>query len=74
MEYSPEHQADQEWPRNLVRALQERLNDIGLDPGPADGIYGPRTAAAIREFQASDGLVPDGRISEHLLQHVGISQ
>lgn len=72
--FSANYEADHEWPRNLVRALQERLSELGTDPGPADGIYGPRTAAAIRQIQASEGLEPDGRISEHLLQNVGISQ
>jgi murein L,D-transpeptidase YcbB/YkuD len=72
--YSPAHEADQAWPRNLVRALQARLGELGLDPGPADGVYGPRTAAAIKEFQASRGLPPDGRIGDDLLRQAGISQ
>lgn len=74
MGYSPAGEADQAWPRNLVRALQARLDELGLDPGPADGLYGPRTADAIRQFQASRGLPPDGRIGDDLLRQVGISQ
>ena len=30
-----------------VRALQVRLRRAGLRPGPVDGLYGPRTAAAV---------------------------
>ena len=55
------------WPTNepaLSReqriALQERLARRGYDVGTADGIIGPRTVAAIKEFQKSVGLPVDG--------------
>ncbi|MCK5445136.1 MAG: peptidoglycan-binding protein, partial [Rhodospirillaceae bacterium] len=40
--------------------LQQRLIDAGFDPGPPDGIIGSQTRLAIREFQKSVGLIPDG--------------
>ncbi len=40
--------------------LQRRLNELGYNPGPVDGIFGPRTEAAVRAFQRDAGLVPDG--------------
>lgn len=43
-----------------VQALQERLLELGYDPGRPDGIYGPRTAAAVARFQRETGLRPDG--------------
>jgi N-acetylmuramoyl-L-alanine amidase len=43
-----------------VRALQERLLEIGYDPGRADAVYGARTARAVAQFQREVGLVPDG--------------
>ena len=45
-----------------VRILQERLIEAGYDLGKsgADGIFGPITEAAIKEFQESAGLVVDG--------------
>jgi N-acetylmuramoyl-L-alanine amidase len=43
-----------------VRALQERLLEMGYDLGRADGIFGRRTAAALASFQREVGLVPDG--------------
>lgn len=43
-----------------VRALQERLLEMGYDVGRADGIYGPRTARAVAQFQREVGLPPDG--------------
>lgn len=43
-----------------VRALQVRLKTLGYEPGPADGIMGRRTLAAIKAFQTASGLIPDG--------------
>jgi len=34
-----------------VTALQNRLNELGLSSGKADGIYGEKTAAAVQEAQ-----------------------
>ena len=41
-------------------SIQERLSLRGFDVGTADGIIGPRTVDAIKEFQKSQGLTPDG--------------
>jgi len=30
-----------------IKDIQQRLKDIGFDPGPIDGLWGPRTANAI---------------------------
>lgn len=43
-----------------VRDLQERLNLLGFDSGRVDGIFGPDTVAALREFQANVGIHDDG--------------
>lgn len=43
-----------------VRELQRRLNRLGFDAGYVDGILGPETAEAIREFQLNVGLEVDG--------------
>lgn len=40
-----------------VRQLQTRLQESGFDPGGIDGDYGPKTAAAVRSFQLSKGLL-----------------
>ncbi|MGI8686657.1 MAG: peptidoglycan-binding protein [Acidimicrobiales bacterium] len=39
-----------------VRQAQEMLRAAGFDPGPIDGVFGPRTEAAVTEFQSSRGL------------------
>jgi peptidoglycan hydrolase-like protein with peptidoglycan-binding domain len=54
----------------LVRAIQEELAARGLYDGPADGLAGPKTAAAIRFFQDGGGLLVDGQPSEELLEQL----
>ena len=43
-----------------VTALQQALTRLGVASLTADGIFGPRTDAAVRAFQSSAGLVADG--------------
>jgi N-acetylmuramoyl-L-alanine amidase len=43
-----------------VVALQVRLSALGFDPGRPDGIFGPDTEVALREFQRSAGIASDG--------------
>jgi N-acetylmuramoyl-L-alanine amidase len=43
-----------------VLELQHRLNRLGFDAGPEDGIFGPLARAAVEEFQRNVGLDVDG--------------
>src|SRR5205823_15029119 len=43
-----------------VVQLQERLLEMGYDPGRTDGIYGRQTARTVAQFQREVGLAPDG--------------
>lgn len=43
-----------------VRAIQLELTKAGYAPGIADGVWGPKTTAAAKEFQSEEGLVADG--------------
>lgn len=54
----------------VVKRIQSGLRDQGYEPGPVDGLMGPRTAAAIRRYQRDNGLLTDGRASVELAQHV----
>jgi TonB family protein len=52
----------------LTRQVQERLHHAGLNPGPADGIPGPQTIAALQQFQKAQGLPVTG-VLDHTTQH-----
>jgi lytic murein transglycosylase len=67
----------QEWPRYervLSRGerleLQQLLTRHGFDVGEPDGHLGPKTRAAIRDFQAKIGRVPDGFASSGILDRL----
>ena len=44
-----------------IAALQSRLTEMGFDCGRVDGIYGPRTEIAVKDFQKSVGATIDGK-------------
>jgi hypothetical protein len=57
---------------NVVRQIQQALSQKGQDPGPIDGDYGPRTAAAVSAFQAANGLVADGEVGPKTARALGV--
>jgi peptidoglycan hydrolase-like protein with peptidoglycan-binding domain len=59
-------------PRERVRRVQERLAAAGFDPGPADGIVGARTRAALRAFQEARNLAPTGEPNGPTLTELGV--
>ena len=67
----------QSWPRD-ERALtiteryelQQLLARRGFDIGEPDGLLGPRTRIAIRNFQVATGQVPDGFASSRVLDRL----
>lgn len=50
-----------------MRDAQQMLIDLGLLDGVADGIYGPRTALALKTFQQRNGLVASGELNDATL-------
>ena len=65
------------WPRDLqaftrsqMLALQTALNNRGFDSGMPDGVMGPATRRAIRQYQRSLGLLEDGYPTLDLLQNL----
>jgi peptidoglycan hydrolase-like protein with peptidoglycan-binding domain len=50
--------------------LQQRLAGRGFDIGEPNGRLGAKTRAAVRDFQARNGLVPDGFASAAILERL----
>ena len=51
-----------------VEAAQQRLIELGYLRGKADGVFGERSRAAVRLFQAMNGVEATGRIDEATTQ------
>jgi peptidoglycan hydrolase-like protein with peptidoglycan-binding domain len=54
-------------PNMLVREVQAELVRRGLYDGPADGLFGPKTEAAILDYEIGAGLKPTGHPNPQLL-------
>lgn len=51
-----------------VAQLQKALQDAGFPPGPIDGVFGPRTQAAVTGFQKKEGITADGAVGPQTTQ------
>lgn len=49
---------------SAVKALQARLNELGYDCGKVDGIFGEKTLAAVKAYQADHALLVDGKVGK----------
>lgn len=45
---------------DVMHGIQSRLNNLGYNAGPVDGLIGAQTRAATKAFQSDEGLVVDG--------------
>lgn len=62
-------------PIDQLSGVQSRLNNLGFDCGPVDGVLGPNTKAAIKEFQKEHSLqetgTPDQETKQKLVEVYG---
>ena len=56
-----------------VRQAQEALKSQGQDPGPVDGMMGPQTKQALREYQKAQNLKVTGRLDSETSEKLGVS-
>lgn len=58
--------------RNRVIQVQKFLQDLGYDLGISgiDGVTGPKTKSAVKQFQNDYGLTPDGIIGPQTLSMI----
>jgi peptidoglycan hydrolase-like protein with peptidoglycan-binding domain len=59
---------------DIVIDVQRELSKRGFYDGVADGVYGPKTDAAIRDFEQAAGMKPVGEPNEAFLAALSKSQ
>jgi peptidoglycan hydrolase-like protein with peptidoglycan-binding domain len=57
---------------SAVREAQEALQKKGYDVGQIDGVMGPKTSAALREFQQAQGLTASGSLDQKTLSALDV--
>jgi peptidoglycan hydrolase-like protein with peptidoglycan-binding domain len=56
-----------------IRQVQEALKTQGHDPGPIDGVMGPKTRHALRAFQQAKNLKATGQLDSETTSALGVS-
>lgn len=56
-----------------IKTIQQKLKNWGYYTGNVDGINGPKTIAAIKQFQRKNGLTADGIVGTKTAAAMGIS-
>lgn len=56
--------------RDSIREAQVLLKRLGYQPGPADGLWGPKTSSALRLFQKDAGMPHAGKLTAAALDEM----
>jgi Putative peptidoglycan binding domain len=56
-----------------VRQIQQALNSKAFNAGTVDGKWGPRTAAALRDFQQSQNIASNGQLDAMTWSALGLN-
>jgi peptidoglycan hydrolase-like protein with peptidoglycan-binding domain len=56
----------------FVLEAQRALRDLGYDPGPIDGMFGPKTRAALEKYQATEKLPATGELDGLTLERLDV--
>ena len=53
-----------------LREVQTKLQALGHDPGPVDGLHGPQTVSVVKRYEIASQLEPTGNIDLRLLKRL----
>jgi peptidoglycan hydrolase-like protein with peptidoglycan-binding domain len=59
--------------QSTIKQAQEKLSSKGHDV-QADGVLGPKTQAALKEFQEKEGIQASGRLDQETLAALGVDE
>jgi len=57
-----------------VYQIQQRLLELGYDPGPVDGVWGQKTKSALIEYQTTQKLSVTGEPDEPTRERLGVTE
>jgi peptidoglycan hydrolase-like protein with peptidoglycan-binding domain len=57
---------------DIIRDLQQTLNDKSYKAGPVDGIYGWQTTNAVRKYQSDNTMAGDGQLTIELVEALAL--
>lgn len=57
-----------------IKKVQEALKAKGQDPGPIDGVMGPKTRAALKAFQKASALKETGELDAQTAEKLGVEK
>jgi len=58
----------------FIKQVQEKLHGYGFDAGPISGDFGPKTQAALAQFQLSRLVPASGMLDERTLSELGVDR
>jgi peptidoglycan hydrolase-like protein with peptidoglycan-binding domain len=58
--------------QSQIRQIQQALNKHGFDAGNVDGVWGPETSDAVRNFQEKRNLSTDEALNRETLSALGV--
>ncbi len=56
----------------VVKDAQQKLSQAGYDAGPADGVMGPKTKAALQKYQSDKQLPETGRLDQKTMAALNV--
>ena len=62
----------QRWSQNEIKQIQGKLKQQGYDVGQVDGVLGPTTQQALRQFQEDKGLQASGQPDQQTLSSLNV--
>ena len=60
--------------KGLISEVQEKLRELGFDPGPTNGDLGLDTQAALAQFQLSRAILAGGQLDDLTLEELNVTR
>jgi hypothetical protein len=62
----------QDLSQSEIKQVQQALQKEGFHAGPTDGLWGPETKSAVKEFQQSKQMQPTGQLDRQTVADLGL--